>query len=124
MVMAARPAISCVLDHIDVLGDDVHIFVHRHHRWQNGDRVDLLKTGTYGAQVCQELLGGNLGLYCTQVAQFVISHLIDGRKYEGLTSGVSNHIQVTIVDLCRSFYLQPSARGTGGAGRYHIFVNV
>ena len=70
--------------------------------------------------MCQELLLGDLGLYCARVAQFATTHFIDGRKDEGSTYGVGDPIQVTIVDLRRSCYLQPSAHGGVGVGRYRI----
>ena len=77
-----------------------------------------MKAGTYSAQV---LLGGDLGVYFTQVAQLAIPYFINGHEYQGWASGVGDLIEVAIIDLRRSRGLEPSARGCGGVGRYHFW---
>ena len=82
-----------------------------------------MKASGYGAQVHQMLLGCDLGIYCARVAQLAIPHFIDGREDEGSASGVSDFVEVTIVDLWCSSALQPYARGGEGVGRYFFIVH-
>ena len=83
-----RRALPRILEYINLLRDALGILVHREHRREDRDNVDLVKAGTNGAHVHQERFRCNLRVDGPRVAELTVPHVVEGVQNEGAATRV------------------------------------